>query len=105
MSTPDHPDFKSLADLDPVIHAPARLAIMTALYIVECSDFTFLLRHTGLTRGNLSSHIVKLEEAHYLEVEKTFVDRVPRTVLRLTKEGRTALEKYRKQMTQALNRM
>jgi DNA-binding MarR family transcriptional regulator len=91
-----------VADLDPVIHAPARLAIVTALFVVERADFVFLQRQTELTRGNLSSHLSKLEDAGYLAVEKTFVRRVPRTLLRLTSAGREAFRKYRDQMQQAL---
>jgi DNA-binding MarR family transcriptional regulator len=91
-----------LGGVDPVIHSPARLMIVTALYVVEGADFVFLQRQTGLTRGNLSSHIMKLEEAHYAVVEKKFVDRTPRTVIRLTQEGRAAFDKYRRQMTDAL---
>jgi DNA-binding MarR family transcriptional regulator len=89
-------------DVDPIIHAPARLMIVSALYVVEGADFVFLQKQTGLTRGNLSTHLSKLEEVCYVEVEKKFVERVPRTVLRLTKLGRAAFEKYRQQMTSAL---
>jgi DNA-binding MarR family transcriptional regulator len=92
-----------LGDVDPVIHAPARLMIVTALYVVEGADFVFLQKQTGLTRGNLSSHLMKLEEAKYIAVEKKFVHRTPRTVIRLTHDGRTAFEKYRRQMTAALS--
>jgi DNA-binding MarR family transcriptional regulator len=98
----DNDGSKLIADVDPVIHAPARLAIMTALYVVQNADFVFLVKQTGLTRGNLSSHISKLEAAGYLTVEKKFVERVPRTLLSLTEAGREALRKYRTQMQQAL---
>jgi DNA-binding MarR family transcriptional regulator len=96
-------DFKPIADLDPVIHAPARLAIMTALFVVEGADFVFLLKHTGLTRGNLSAHLAKLEAAGYITVEKKFVERVPRTLLKLTAQGTEAFHKYREQLQQTLN--
>jgi DNA-binding MarR family transcriptional regulator len=103
MSEPaDSGDFKPIADLDPVIHAPARLAIMTALYVVQAADFVFLQKHTGLTRGNLSSHLAKLEAAGYITIEKKFVERVPRTLLKLTEQGTEAFRKYREQMQQAL---
>jgi DNA-binding MarR family transcriptional regulator len=103
MERPDvNSDFQPIADLDPVIHAPARLAIMTALYVVQGADFVFLQKHTGLTRGNLSSHLSKLEAAGYIAVEKKFVDRVPRTLLKLTGQGTSALLKYREQMQKAL---
>ncbi len=76
-----------LGDVDPVIHAPARLMIVTALFVVEGADFVFLQKQTGLTRGNLSSHLMKLEEAHYVAVEKKFVNRTPRTVSRLSAQA------------------
>ena len=91
-----------LADLDRVIHEPARLMIVAYLYVVESADFTFLMRQTGLTWGNLSSHMSKLEEAGYVEVDKSFVERKPRTMLRLTDAGRAAFREYRKRMEQVL---
>lgn len=91
-----------IVDVDPVVHAPARLAIMTALAVVERADFAFLQRQTGLTRGNLSSHLSKLEGAGYIIVQKTFCRRMPRTLLRLTERGRDAFHKYREQMRRAL---
>ena len=98
-------EFGSVPDLDPVVHAPARLAILGILYVVEIADFVFLMRRTGLTRGNLSTHLSKLEAAGYISIEKKFVERMPRTLLRLTKEGREALRKYRRQMSQALGEL
>ncbi|HEY3296067.1 MAG TPA: transcriptional regulator [bacterium] len=98
-------DFKPLAELDPVIHAPARLAIVAALCVVQEADFVFLQKHTGLTRGNLSSHLSKLEAAGYVTVEKKFVERVPRTLLKLTPQGLEAFHKYRQQMQQTLNEL
>ncbi len=93
------PDNNSACDaIDRLIHEPARLKIMTILYVVEKADFTFLTGQTGLTRGNLSSHMSKLEEAGYIEINKTFADKLPRTLLRLTESGRTALKNYRNQM-------
>jgi DNA-binding MarR family transcriptional regulator len=98
-------NFAGVPDLDPVVHAPARLAILGILYVVEIADFVFLMRRTGLTRGNLSTHLSKLEAAGYISVEKKFVERMPRTLLRLTKQGRAALRKYRRQMSQALGEL
>jgi DNA-binding MarR family transcriptional regulator len=95
----------SVPDLDPVVHAPARLAILGILYVVEIADFVFLMRRTGLTRGNLSTHLSKLEAAGYITIEKKFVERIPRTLLRLTRKGRDALRKYRRQMSQALGEL
>lgn len=90
--------FEELAGLDKVIHEPARLAILTALSACKSADFTFLQRLTGLTQGNLSGHLAKLEEAGYVKLGKAFVDRRPNTLVSLTDEGRDAIEKHWKQL-------
>ena len=95
-------EVQSIAKIDRVIHEPARLMIMAVLYELENSDFTFLKRQTGLTRGNLSSHLSKLEEEDYVEICKEFVGKVPRTLLALTSTGRDAFEKYRGDLFRAL---
>ncbi len=97
--------LQRIEDIDRTIHAPARLKIMAYLSIVESADFTFLMRQTGLTRGNLSPNLRKLEEAHYVSIQKEFVNRVPRTLIRLTDEGRAALQSYRENMQQVLNEL
>jgi len=97
MSTPPP---SPLDEVDRLIHEPARLKLIALLYVLESADFTFLMNQTGMTWGNLSSHMSKLEEAGYLEVEKTFKGRRPNTMLKLTVEGRQAFQTYRKQMTQ-----
>ncbi len=102
MSENETSAFEPLADIDRIIHEPARLLVLSHLSVLESADFLYLVRQTSLTRGNLSSHVRKLEEAGYVDVEKTFVDRLPLTVFRLTNAGREALEKYRAQMTQVL---
>lgn len=89
-----------IAEIDRVIHEPARLMIMAHLYIVTSGDFIFLISQTGLTWGNLSAHIRKLETAGYVDVKKEFLERKPHTMLRLTDEGRTAFEEYRQNMKQ-----
>lgn len=91
------------AALDPLVHAPARLAILTVLSLVKEADFRYLLYATGLTRGNLSAHMSKLEAAGYLEVEKTFRGKIPLTICRLTPAGRAALERYRQTMRRLLD--
>jgi DNA-binding MarR family transcriptional regulator len=96
-------DLQPLADIDRTIHEPARLMILALLYVVESGDFTFLMRQTGLTWGNLSSHMSKLEAAGYIEVEKEFVGRKPRTMLRLTDEGRAAFQEYVQSMKQVFD--
>jgi DNA-binding MarR family transcriptional regulator len=88
----------NLEDVDKVIHESARLIIMSYLYLVESADFLFIMQQTGLTFGNLSSHMKKLEEAGYIEVLKEFVDRRPRTTLKLTPAGHNAFKEYREKM-------
>lgn len=88
-----------------MIHEPARLMIMSYLYVVEYADFLFLMRQTGLTFGNLSSHMTRLEDAGYIEVEKQFVDKKPNTKLRLTPQGRIAFDEYRRNMSQIFSPM
>ncbi len=95
-------EMNAIDRLDRVIHEPARLKIMTHLYVVESGDFVYLMRTTGLTRGNLSSHMTKLEQAGYVEVIKEFVDRKPVTMLSLTDKGRAAFLEYRKNMALAI---
>ena len=95
-------DLQQIADIDRLVHEPARLMILAILSIVESADFLYLMRQTGLTRGNLSSHMSKLEAAGYLEIEKEFVGKVPHTLLRLTDRGREAFDGYRRNMIQVL---
>lgn len=100
MADPDaqHP----LADIDRVIHSPARLMAMTYLYVLESADYVFLMNQTGLTWGNLSTHLSKLEEAGYVEIEKTFKGKKPHTMIRLTGAGRAAFRDYRQSMLEVL---
>ena len=92
-----------LQALDPLIHAPARLNIVTNLYVVESADFIFLKNLTGLTWGNLSAHLSKLEEAGYVEIEKTIVNKKTHSIARMTAEGRLAFEDYRNTMSEILD--
>lgn len=92
-------------DIDRVIHEPARLNIMTRLYVVESADFLFMMRQTGLTFGNLSAHMSKLEEAGYIVIIKEFVGKKPHTMLKLTEKGRSAFDEYRKKMKQFFNEL
>ena len=82
------PGLRDLAEVDRLVHEPARLMILMVLYTVESADFTFVLNVTELTDGNLSSHLSKLEAAGYVEIEKGYAGKKPRTRLRLTAEGR-----------------
>jgi DNA-binding transcriptional ArsR family regulator len=91
-------DLRSLTELDRLIHEPARLLIVTILSSVESTDFLFLQRETSLTKGNLSSHLSKLEQGGYIQIEKTFKGKLPLTLCKLTRAGRGAFEHYRLQM-------
>lgn len=91
-------EIQSLTTVDKVIHEPARLAIMAHLYVIESGDFLFMMRQTGLTFGNLSAHMSKLEAAGYIKIVKEFIGKKPHTMLVLTEKGRTAFEAYRKNM-------
>ncbi len=102
---PDAEDQQSLANIDRLIHEPARLMLLAHLYVVESADFLFLVRQTKLTWGNLSSHMSKLEAAGYVEIEKEFVGKKPHTMARLTKAGRAAFRKYRDHMKQVLEEL
>jgi DNA-binding transcriptional ArsR family regulator len=93
----------SLVDIDRLIHEPARLMILAFLTVVDSADFVFLMRQTGLTWGNLSSHMSKLEEAGYIQVEKEFRGRKPHTMLHLTQQGRAAFQEYRHRMRRVLD--
>jgi DNA-binding transcriptional ArsR family regulator len=85
-------------EVDRIIHEPARLTIVALLSGAREADFLFLQRESGLTKGNLSSHLIKLEEAEYIEIEKTFRGKIPLTLVRLTAKGREAFRDYRKTM-------
>jgi DNA-binding MarR family transcriptional regulator len=83
-----------MSELDRLIHEPARLRILTILSGVDESDFNFLLNTLGLTKGNLSSHMDRLEKAGYVEVKKSFNGRIPHTDFTITDAGRQALQEY-----------
>ena len=86
--------MKRLELLDPLIHAPIRLGVMTILVSVREADFVFLRESIGTTDGNLSTHLLKLEEAKYIQTTKKFEERKPKTRFTLTPVGRKALESY-----------
>lgn len=99
----DNENLQPLAEIDRIIHEPARLLILAYLSVVESADFLFLMNQTGLTRGNLSAHLSKLETAGYVEIKKEFVEKIPRTLLRLTEKGNKAFREYRRSMKQVLD--
>jgi DNA-binding MarR family transcriptional regulator len=78
--------------------------IVTILSTVASADFLFLQKETGLTKGNLSAHLSKLEEAGYVKIEKTFKGKLPLTVCRLTASGKKALTRYRQQLQDFIHR-
>ena len=96
-------ELHPLAGIDQVVHAPPRLMVLTYLYVVESADYVFLRGLTGLTWGNLSTHLSKLEAAGYVAIEKEFKGKKPHTMIRLTDEGRRAFQEYKQQMQQVLD--
>jgi DNA-binding MarR family transcriptional regulator len=97
--------LRDLAHIDRIIHEPARLLIMARFYGVESADFVYLLHETGLTRGNLSAHLSRLEEAGYIKIEKGFRGKVPQTTYSLTEAGRAAFRAYRDRLKRAMAEM
>lgn len=87
-----------LGEIDRLIHEPARLVLMSYLHVVDSADFVFLVHQTGLTGGNVSSHMSKLQAAGYVEAHKSFVGKRPQTRYRLTERGREAFRRYRHAM-------
>jgi len=94
--------LRAISELDRTIHEPARLMLLALLGSVKECDFLYLLHETELNKGNLSSHLTKLEDAGYIEIEKRYRGKVPQTILRLTQRGRTAFEQYRRSLKNAL---
>jgi DNA-binding MarR family transcriptional regulator len=99
----DQSALHPLADIDQVIHAPARLMVLTYLFVVESADFVFLRNMTGMTWGNLSTHLSKLEETGYVRIEKGFKGKKPHTMIRLTQEGREAFLSDKENMQQVFD--
>ena len=93
--------IRRLVALDRTVHEPARLAVLLLLSVVEKADFLYILDETGMSKGNLSSHMARLEEAGYIMVEKAFLEKIPRTVYELTDEGRSALDAHREILLEA----
>lgn len=96
-------DVKKIKSVNKIIHEPARLNIMAHLYVIESADFLFIMHQTGLTFGNLSAHLSKLEEAGYIDIIKEFIGKKPHTMLKLTNKGKQEFDTYRKQMKQFFN--
>ncbi len=98
-------NLEAIANLDRIVHSPPRLMILAYLAAVDSADFIFLMNQVNLTRGNLSSHLNTLEEAGYVSITKEFVDRIPRTLIRITPAGRKAIEEYRDQMRTVIDQL
>ncbi len=81
-------------EIDKIIHEPARLRIMMILSGIDEADFNFMVSTLEMTRGNLSSHMDRLEQAGYVKILKSFNGKIPNTGYRLTKMGKRALSKY-----------
>jgi DNA-binding transcriptional ArsR family regulator len=94
-----------VAKIDRLVHEPSRYTLMAYLYVVEVADFLFLLRQTGMTWGNVSAHLGKLEAAGYVVIEKEFLGKKPHTTVRLSDEGRNAFEEYRGNMKRVLDNL
>lgn len=94
--------IQRLGEIDRIIHEPGRLMIVALLAAVVEADFQYLRQATGLTQGNLSAHLSKLDETGYVAIEKTFRGKYPLTICRLTERGREGLENYRKVIKGAL---
>ncbi len=89
-------------ELNKLIHEPSRLKIIVQLYAVERTDFLYLKRQLGLTWGNLSVHLSKLEKAGYIEIKKSIVNKKTHTSVHLTSSGRITFEEYRKSLKRVL---
>jgi DNA-binding MarR family transcriptional regulator len=98
-----HRDGVVTVNLDRMVHEPARLSILTNLFIVEDANATFLLRQTGLTWGNLGSHLARLEAVGYVDITKGYEGKQPQTTISITPRGRAALLDYRAQLIAALD--
>ena len=104
-SKSDNTNKQPITGIDRLVHEPARYLIMAYLYVVESADALFLQRQTGLTWGNLFSHLSKLESGDYVRIKKGFLDKKPHTMLQLTDSGRQAFIEYRKTMKRKLEEL
>lgn len=101
----ENQEIKQFGEIDPLIHSSTRLKVMTYLYVVEKIDFVYLKRVADLSWGNLSKHVTKLEEAGYVEIEKIFENKKPKTSLWLTEKGRDAFQKYKDNLQQIFEQL
>jgi len=92
----------NISAIDRIVHEPARFLILAYLSVIESADFLFLMNQTELTRGNLSSHLSNLETAGYVDIKKEFIEKIPRTLVRLNNKGKEAFDQYRQDMKNLL---
>jgi len=96
-------NHEKILQLDPIIHAPIRLTILSVLITVENANFTYLKEATVTTDGNLSTHLVKLEANGLITIKKTFKGKKPQTICAITEKGRNAFIKYLDQLEQIIH--
>jgi DNA-binding transcriptional ArsR family regulator len=101
--TPEPRDVRPATAVDRLLHEPSRLVIATLLSAVDSADFLYLLRESGLSKGNLSSHLARLEAGGYVAIAKTFRGTIPLTICRLTDAGRDGLRRYRDQLKRVVD--
>lgn len=92
-------EIKTISEIDKIVHSPIRLSILSILYLTKKVDFIFIMNQLNVTKGNLSSHLTKLEEKNYITISKTFVKKIPRTLYSLTSLGEKKFEEYISQMS------
>jgi DNA-binding MarR family transcriptional regulator len=95
---------EQILDIDPLIHAPIRLATLTILATVQNANFSFIKESVKTTDGNLSTHLTKLEEAGYIKIEKTFKGKKPQTICSITDQGQKAFDKYIVNLEKIINK-
>lgn len=98
-------EIRDLANLDRLIHEPSRLAIVAVLSACDSADFNYLLSVTGLTKGNLSAQLSKLEEVGYIAISKGFKGKYPHTLCKLSLDGHRAFKRYRDQYQALTNHL
>lgn len=90
--------IQEINNLDQIIHAKARLLLISYIYLSGRADFRFLHIQTGLTWGNLSTHMSKLETAGYITIKKKIIQKKTYTTAYITKTGKNAFEEYKKRI-------
>ena len=105
LSGEEKKSLKQLIGVNEIIHSPVRLAILMFLQPRHRASFAQIQKALGLTAGNLSSHIKKLEANELIEVEKVFIDSKPTTLIYVTQKGVTGIAEYARILREALDRV